>query len=219
MYCIIVTGIPASGKSTVAGYLSDNLKLPMISKDSIKELLFDKVGFKCREEKVRLGNASMDIMYYMAEQLMKCGKPFILENNFEDASKEGLFTILEKYSYQAVTVRLTGDYRKIYERFVMREGSPDRHRGHVVNDCYPEPEGIKRENPAPLSFESYLYGIEHRGFDRFAANGPCIMLDTTDFSNIDMEKVLKEIKGCIFQCREHVKKEPCDCRLEREVGK
>ena len=110
MYCILVTGIPASGKSTIAKYLSEYLRLPLISKDDMKELMYDAVGFRSREEKVGLGIASMNIMYYMAEQLMKCGSPFILENNFENISRDGLAVILEKYSYQAITVTLTGDY-------------------------------------------------------------------------------------------------------------
>ena len=77
MYCILVTGIPASGKSTMARFLSERLAIPMISKDKIKELLFDDIGFGSREEKVKLGITSMNIMYHIAEQLMKCQQPFI----------------------------------------------------------------------------------------------------------------------------------------------
>ena len=51
MYCILVTGIPAAGKSTMAEAVSERLKLPVISKDTVKELLFDNVGFHSREEK------------------------------------------------------------------------------------------------------------------------------------------------------------------------
>ncbi len=54
MYCILVTGIPASGKNTMAEVLSARLKLPVISKDTMKELLFDNVGFRSRREKVNL---------------------------------------------------------------------------------------------------------------------------------------------------------------------
>lgn len=192
MYCILVTGIPAAGKSTMAQYLSETLKLPVFSKDSIKELLFDELGFGSREEKVKLGVASMNIMYYMAEQLMKTGQPFILENNFENLSREGLLTILEKYSCRAITVTLTGDYRKIYQRFVQRNNSPDRHRGHVVNDRYPEE--IPDRVILPISFEAYAGGIQSRGMDRFAANGPHIVLDTTDFAGVDKEALVQMIK-------------------------
>ena len=195
MYCILVTGIPAAGKSTMAEVVSEKLKLPVISKDNIKELLFDNVGFQSRAEKVKLGVASMEIMYYAAGQLMKAGQPFILENNFEYSSKQGIQTLLEKYRYSALTITLTGDYEVIYQRFLKRESSPDRHRGHVVNDCYPE---RKEKDPETsrsktISYESFVRGIEQRGFDAFCADGRLIKVDTTDFSKINMEELFSQI--------------------------
>ena len=195
MYCILVTGIPAAGKSTMAEVVSEKLKLPVISKDNIKELLFDNVGFQSRAEKVKLGVASMEIMYYAAGQLMKAGQPFILENNFEYSSKQGIQTFLEKYQYSALTITLTGDYEVIYQRFLKRESSPDRHRGHVVNDCYPE---RKEKDPETsrsktISYESFVRGIEQRGFDAFCADGRQIKVDTTDFSKMNMEELFSQI--------------------------
>ena len=195
MYCILVTGIPAAGKSTMAEVLSERLKLPVISKDAVKELLFDNVGFHSREEKVNLGIAGMEIMYYVAGQLMKAGQSFILENNFEYSSEQGIKNLLEKYQYSVLTITLTGDYQVIYQRFLERESSPDRHRGHVVNDCYPEK---KENNPkelkaAPISYENFVHGIERRGFDAFLVDGRQIKVDTTDFSKIDMEELFSQI--------------------------
>lgn len=195
MYCILVTGIPAAGKSTMAEVVSERLKLPVISKDTIKELLFDNVGFQSRAEKVKLGVASMEIMYYAAGQLMKAGQPFILENNFEYSSEQGIQTLLERYQYSALTITLTGDYKVIYQRFLKRESSPDRHRGHVVNDCYPE---RKEKDPETsrsktISYESFVRGIEQRGFDAFCADGRQIKVDTTDFSKINMEELFLQI--------------------------
>ena len=43
MYCVLVTGIPAAGKSTMAAFLGERLGLPVLSKDRIKELLYDNV--------------------------------------------------------------------------------------------------------------------------------------------------------------------------------
>lgn len=191
MYCILVTGIPAAGKSTMAAFLADALGLPVLSKDSIKELLFDDLGFRSREEKVRLGVASMHVMYYAAEQLMKARQPFILENNFENTSKEGLVAILQKHRYQSITVVLTGDYQKIYQRFCKRDTEPLRHRGHVVNDCYPEMDPHARAKT--ISYEDFVAGIARRGMDSFAVDGPCIVVDTTDFSKVDREAVLRQI--------------------------
>ena len=191
MYCILVTGIPAAGKSTTAEFLAEHFGIPVISKDKIRELMFDDIGFHSREEKVKLGTASMNIMYYMAEQLMKKNQPFILENNFENVSKGPLLEVLEKYSYTAITVTLTGNYPDIYRRFAERNNSPDRHRGHVVNDCYPE----KNPNGAvkTISYENFVNGIIKRGMDSFVANGPHIVVDTTDFNKMHMETLIKKI--------------------------
>ena len=197
MYCILVTGIPAAGKSTMAEAISERMKLPVISKDTIKELLFDNVGFQSRAEKVKLGIASMEIMYYAAGQLMKAGHPFILENNFEYSSEYGIKSLIKKYEYSALTITLTGDYNVIYQRFLERESSPDRHRGHVVNDCYPEKVGdsLKTLKAKVISYENFVRGIEQRGFDAFCVDGGQIKIDTTDFSKINMEELFSRIRA------------------------
>lgn len=195
MYCILVTGIPASGKSTMARFLAEACGLPVISKDRIKECMYDTIGFRSREEKVKLGTASMQIMYDLAEELMKSARPFILENNFENVSKEGLLTILKKYKYKAITVTLTGDYKIIYQRFLERNRDPGRHPGHVVNDCYPGSKEIN--NPVQISYESFVEGITQRGMDSFTANGPQIILDTTDFGRLDREDLVRRIQDIV----------------------
>ena len=137
----------------------------------------------------------MEIMYYTVGRLMKAGQPFILENNFEYSSERGIKTLLAKYQYPALTITLTGDYKVIYQRFLERDLSPDRHRGHVVNDCYPEK---KRRSPeelraASITYENYIHSIKQRGFDAFCVDGRQIKVDTTDFSKINMKKIFLHI--------------------------
>lgn len=197
MYCILVAGMPASGKSTVAEKIAEALEIPMLSKDAIKEVLFDDLGFHGREEKVRLGVAAMHILYYAADRLMKANKPFVLENNFEDDSLPGLLALLEERRYTAVTVRLTGDPEVIYRRFAARDLSDTRHRGHVVNDCYPEPPGAPRENPTRKSYEQFRQDIATRGYTRFQANGPVLEVDVTDLSELDFPRLMGSLTGFV----------------------
>ena len=138
MYCILVAGMPASGKSTFAAWLSREKHLPCMSKDQIKELLFDIVGFRSRQEKVALGTAAEKILYAFAQTHLAAGLPFILENNFEDSSREGLVSLLEKYGCFPITVLFDGDIEVLYQRFILRHQSPARHRGHVEHSQYPE---------------------------------------------------------------------------------
>lgn len=197
MACILVTGFPATGKSTLAAALSRELGFPMFSKDSMKELLYDTVGFKSRAEKVALGVGAMEILYYSAGQLLELGQSVILENNFENTSKPGLQALLEKYACPVVTLSLTGDYQVIYRRFLERDTSPTRHRGHVVNTCYPEPPDEERPPHVPMTFEQFVEGFRARGMDTFDIGGPRITVDVTDFSGVDVTKLAGEIRACL----------------------
>ena len=197
MYCVLVTGIPAVGKSTAAAYLARELALPVLSKDRFKELLYDRLGFASREEKVRLGLAAMDAMYYAAGQLMEAGRPFILENNFENVSREELMRLLAQHACTAITVALTGDYAAVYKRFCERNKSLDRHPGHVFNDHYPHEPLCA---PAPvISLEQYVEGITSRGMDSFTANGPRITVDTTDVARVDLAALAQQVRAYIAE--------------------
>ena len=187
--CILVTGIPASGKSTLARELAKRLKMPVFSKDDIKEKLFDTVGFEGRAEKVRLGVAAMEILYDTARRMMACGQTFILENNFENASRPGLEALLKDSGYTALTICLGGDYEAIFDRFAQRDRSGKRHMGHVVNDRYP----LREEHPSEISSaftrESFAEAIKTRGMDGFTAGGPTLRVDTTDWSQVDIAAI------------------------------
>ena len=77
-----MSGLPAVGKSTMARVISETMGIPIVSKDDIKEILFDTVGFKSREEKLNLGTASMMVMYYAAEKIMAVCLSVILDKKF-----------------------------------------------------------------------------------------------------------------------------------------
>lgn len=200
MYCILIGGLPAAGKSTLARELSWRLGLPMFSKDGIKELLYDAVGFQSRAEKVALGVGAMEAMYYAAGQVMARGGSVILENNFESASLPGLRALLERYGARPLTVLLTGDPAALYRRFLERDQSPRRHRGHVVNTRYPEPEG-ERAPYVPMSFAQYVEGFTRRGMDSFDPGGPRITVDATDLDKVDGRALAERIQAYLAEDR------------------
>lgn len=197
MYCILVTGIPAAGKSFFAEYLSKYMAIPSISKDSIKEILFDTIGFTSREEKVRLNDISTRMMLYCAEQFMKCGQAFILESNFEESAKKGIYKLLHKYDCKSITVVMKGDYKAVYERFCERNKSPERHPGHVVNDFYPRE--LKASDYELTSFEKFMNTIQTRGMDTFDIGEPRLCFDTTDISSFDWEQAAKSVNAVVGQ--------------------
>jgi predicted kinase len=195
-YLILVAGPPGSGKTSFAEYLTQKMKIPMVSKDILKEHLYDTVGFKNRQEKVALGVAAMEIMYHVAERHLEIGRPMILENNFEDNSKPGLITLIEKYGCKTITIMFQADIEVLTERFIARDKSPERHRGHVVNTQYPEPVGeasVQSPQAKPMSPEDFLHTIEQRGWMRFSVGGEELFVDTTDFSKVSYDSIYDKV--------------------------
>lgn len=196
--CILIAGMPASGKSTFARMLTEALGVPCFSKDSIKESLYDALGFRSRAEKVRLGEAAYRVQLDLAAPLLCAGKAVALENNFEDASIPPLTELLNRCGCTPVTVLLDGDPAVVWQRFVLRDQSPDRHRGHVVNTEYPE------NNPAPyvpMTQEAFLEMVRRRGFRRFDVGGPRRIVNATNPGAVDWPSVLNWVRDQLLSIR------------------
>lgn len=194
MVGILIAGVPAGGKTTFASVLSRRLRLPVFSKDSIKELLFDTVGFDSREKKVALGAGSFEILCYCAEAELRAGRSFILENNFEDSVRPAVEELFRRYRCPVVTVLFTGEPEAVYRRFVERDQSPGRHRGHVVNTRYPEPPG-ERTAAAYPSCSVFWESVQARGMDRFDFGDLVIRVDCTDLAALDLAALADRVAG------------------------
>lgn len=192
--CILIAGLPASGKSTFAQLLTKELGIPVLSKDAIKESLFDALGFSSRAEKIRLGEAAYRILLDQAESMLKNGLTVALENNFEDSSRLPLLEMLGRTGAKPVTVLFDGDLSVIHARFLRRDQSPERHRGHVVNTRYPETEPAPY---VPISFETFAAGMEARGYRRFDAGGEKLIVDTTQTDSVNRTQILDWIRARI----------------------
>lgn len=64
---VVVSGLPASGKTTVGRVISERLALPLIDKDDILEALFDSLGCQDRDQRNRLSRASDEVLFTLAK--------------------------------------------------------------------------------------------------------------------------------------------------------
>lgn len=188
---IIVAGLPGSGKSSFAEWLAKKTGITMISKDEIKEVLFDTVGFKNREGKTRLNNASLELMFYVTKILLNQGENVILENNFENNAYPLFEKLTSEFDVNIVNIFVGGDSKTIYERFVTRNMDPNRHRGHVISTEYPEPAGKEEIPEPPIDYETFYSRFKERGMMDFHIGDSIIKVDATDFNKVSYNKILE----------------------------
>lgn len=195
MKLIILAGMPATGKSTIAKMLQKEFGFPILEKDGIKEQLFDTIGFECYAEKRQLDVAANAVLLRIMEDMMKADTSIIVDNNFDPASAEKLNALLEKYSPSCVTVFLNGDTQVLYERYVERDSKHLRHLGHGMQTHYPPHDGESTE------FHMTREGFDERflklKMDKLSWGGKQIFLDATYPEKIDVNVLKKEIREAI----------------------
>jgi len=177
---IIVTGRPAAGKSTLANWLSKELKLPFVSKDTIREVLFERLDWKDRPWAQLLGRASVDMMFYFAEAELVVNRSIIMDNSFDPGISNSRFQEL-KAEYQADSIQIVcnSDRETLFKRFKARAETGNRHPGHGDSDAL-----------------NQLY--EYLGDDKSQTldiQGEVIEVDTTDFEKIDYQAILNQVKS------------------------
>lgn len=190
---ILIAGLPASGKSTFATYASEALSLPVIAKDDIKERLFDTVGFRSYEEKALLDITAVNTMLDTAAKLLDAGQSVILDNNFEDRNRAAIEKLIDEHPCNVITVRFDCDVAVVYERYLKRDKSPDRHPGHVFLTAYPPIPGVEDEVRL-LTLEVFNEKYRRRGTFDFSM-GKLIRVDADDFSKLSYPEILKRLKS------------------------
>ena len=195
MDLIIIAGMPATGKSTLAKKLSDALGIAILEKDEIKDEMFDTIGFKDRKEKRALDVAANAILLRCTEKLLDKGNSLIIVNNFDSDMSGRVQEMIDKAGCKCVTVFLNGDPEVLYKRYVARDAKHVRHMGHTFIDRYPPLEGddVNRN----MTREYFRDRFEKHGMADFKLNGNRIDLDATFPNKIDVDKLISDIKEAL----------------------
>lgn len=179
---IIVTGFPASGKTRLANEISKYLNIPVISKDFIKESLFDSLGYKDREYSKKIGRASYDLMYKTIESYINNNISLITETNFDSKFSSKYFNnLIKKYNCLAVQVICNANNNVLLGRFKKRAKSDERHPGHVDKDNF-------------IEFKEVLNGGPYKSLDIDAI---VLKVNTDDFNKVNYLRISNNIKNII----------------------
>ena len=128
----VITGLPATGKTTLARALARALSIPLLSKDCIKEPLLDVLGAPDRSASRRLSDASFAVLFALAGQQLQTAGSVVLEGNFRPGEQEAaLCALMAAHAAQGciqVLCRAPEPLRQ--ERLRARAADAARHPGH-----------------------------------------------------------------------------------------
>lgn len=177
---ILVLGLPDSGKTTLSNKLADELQLPLISRDAIKLLIMDDLGWADREWSKKVGKASYGVLDYVIREQLKSGTSFIVESDFRpEIANEKFMQLQDEFGCNAVQVICHADEDTLVRRWQARAASEMSHPSSTEGA-----EGLRDLRDA----------IKLGPRKPLALKGSVIRVDTNDVVTIDESAVVRQIR-------------------------
>jgi predicted kinase len=181
---ILIIGLPGTGKTILGKKLAHHLGLPLLSKDTLKEIMFDDLGWSDREWSKKIGNAAYHLMDYLIEEQLKTGNSLIIESTFSPTFDNPKFQKWQKqYNCNVIQTLCYTQGDVLLERFIKRAKTNEVHPGHA--QATTEHMG---------EFKEQLLKGKAETLD---LAGSVVEVDTTDFSKVDDVAIAEEIRSLL----------------------
>ena len=148
----MVTGLPASGKTTLACRLADALGLPLIAKDHFKDVLFDSLGVGDTEWSRRIGRAAIALQF----DAMRAHRTAVVDSALWTGVAE---PEIEALGLPLVQVYCRCPFEVARARYFARVGDDGRHAGHREEDLTRDDYERYRPLTEPLALSSPLVEV------------------------------------------------------------
>lgn len=127
-YLLIISGLPASGKTTLAGQLTQELSWPLVTKDDYKAILLEHTPEALRAESSRqLGKVSFSLMWHVADIILAARGNLVLETHFHPTlSTKHIIELARKHEAQLIQVFCHASLSVLKERHARRVASGKR---------------------------------------------------------------------------------------------
>lgn len=127
--CIVVSGPPCAGKSTLAARLAARGGWPLLAKDAYKERVFAHLGARDRDWSRRVSALAWELLLAEARTLLAAGVACLLEGNVREPQRRALGAFRPPPSF--VEIRCDARADVLLARYRARAASGRRHPGHV----------------------------------------------------------------------------------------
>ncbi len=129
---IIVQGASAVGKTTLIGRLREHYSIGWVTKDDIKEMLYDSLGVPVDREQSRVyGSAAMNGLYAVSRSLLEGGVSHIIEAAYNPEKAEAdIKTLLNGINVRCIQLYCHTSPEVQLARYRERLSNHTRHPGH-----------------------------------------------------------------------------------------
>jgi predicted kinase len=130
-HCIVVSGPPCAGKSTVAMRLAAHRRWPLLAKDAYKEVVFRHLGWRDRDWSRQVSGLAWKLLLAEARALLTHGIDCILEGNWRAPQARALAELTAIAGTEFVEVHCFAAAAVLLARYRARSLAGTRHPGHV----------------------------------------------------------------------------------------